>query len=190
MDISVSLIRRCKKQDREAFDILFERCEQPLYRLCYGYARDRDTALDLMQEVYLKVFRSIQTFDENYIFLPWLKKIAVNTCINYHRDHDQQKELSIENWSADRLNLLESLPSPVSLEDDIITKSITQTIIDSIGELPDIYRLVLTLRYIEDLSYRNIADTLDLPLGTVKSHIFRGRDILKNKLQKAGLLEV
>ncbi|MEN6459977.1 MAG: sigma-70 family RNA polymerase sigma factor [Syntrophomonas sp.] len=190
MDITINLIRRCKNKDREAFDILFSRCEEQLYKLCYVYARDKDTALDIMQEVYLKVFRSIDSFDETRLFLPWLKKIAANTCINYKRDHNKQQNLPLENMDNEIPDLIESLPSPGSLEEEVINRNISQMITRSISELPEAYRLALSLRYLEDMSYSNIADTLDLPLGTVKSNISRGREMLKKRLQQAGLMEV
>lgn len=191
MDISINLIRRCKKKDREAFDNLFSRCEEPLYRLCYAYARDKDTALEIMQEVYLKVFRSIDSFDETRLFLPWLKKIAANTCINYHRDHNkQQHHLPLESMNGENPGLLDLLPSPVSLEDEVISRNVAQMITQSIMALPEVYRLALSLRYLEDMSYNSIAAALDLPLGTVKSNIARGREMLKKSLQQAGLLEV
>ncbi|MDD3270170.1 MAG: sigma-70 family RNA polymerase sigma factor [Syntrophomonadaceae bacterium] len=190
MDISIALIRRCKKKDREAFDILFSRCEEQLFRLCYGYARDKDTALDIMQEVYIKVFRSIDSFDESRLFIPWLKKIAANTCINYQRDHNKQQHLAFDNIGGDSLNLLDSQSSAVSLEDEVVNRNLAQMISIAIRELPEAYRLALSLRYLEDMTYNSIAATLDLPLGTVKSNIARGRELLKRRLQSTGLWEV
>lgn len=190
MDISIALIRRCKKKDREAFDLLFTRCEEQLFRLCYSYARDKDTALDIMQEVYIKVYRSIDSFDESRSFMPWLRKIAANTCINYHRDHNREQQLVLNNMDAEITSHLESLPSPDSLEDEIINRNLARIISHCISQLPEAYRLALSLRYLEDMTYSSIADTLELPLGTVKSNIARGREMLKKKLQNAGLLEV
>lgn len=190
MDISINLIRRCKNKDREAFDILFGRCEEQLYRLCYGYARDKDTALDIMQEVYIKVFRSIDSFDETRLFLPWLKKIAANTCINYRRDHNKHQNIPLENMADETSDLIETLSSPGSLEEEVINRNTSEIITRMIGELPEAYRLALGLRYLEDMSYKAIADTLDLPLGTVKSNICRGREMLRKRLQQAGQLEV
>lgn len=190
MDITINLIRRCKNKDREAFNMLFGRCEEQLYRLCYGYARDKDTALDIMQEVYLKVFRSIDSFDETRLFLPWLKKIAANTCINYMRDHKKQHNLPLESMDGEIPSLIDSLPSHGSLEEEVINRDINQIITFSISELPETYRIALSLRYLEDMSYNEIADVLKIPLGTVKSNISRGREMLKKRLQKAGLMEV
>ncbi|MDD3023195.1 MAG: sigma-70 family RNA polymerase sigma factor [Syntrophomonadaceae bacterium] len=190
MDISINLIRRCKKKDREAFDLLFSRCEKQLFRLCCSYARDKNIALDIMQEVYIKVFRSIDSFDESRTFQPWLNKIAVNTCINYNRDHNKQQLLSLDIMDGENQTLLESLSSSYSLEKEVINRSIKEMIALGINELPDAYRLALILRYLEDMNYKTIADMLELPLGTVKSNIARGREMLKKRLHCAGLLEV
>lgn len=144
-----------------------------------------------MQEVYLKVFRSIDSFDETRLFLPWLKKIAANTCINYIRDHhNKQHNLPLESIDREITSLIDSLPSHGSLEEEVINRDINQTITFSISELPDNYRIALCLRYLEDMSYNEIADVLKIPLGTVKSNISRGREMLKKRLQKAGLMEV
>ncbi|NLX90176.1 MAG: hypothetical protein GXZ07_01045 [Firmicutes bacterium] len=74
MDLIIKLIRRCKNNDKEAFNDLLSRHEKFLYQFCYGLTRDKDEALDIMQETYLKVFRAMHRFDENRPFLPWHKK--------------------------------------------------------------------------------------------------------------------
>jgi len=81
MDISIALIRRCKNKEREAFDILLGRYEKQLYNICYSHTRDHEKTMDIIQEVFIKVFRSIDSFDESRTIWPWLKKIAVNTCL-------------------------------------------------------------------------------------------------------------
>lgn len=73
-DISINLIRRCKARDQEAFTLLFSRHEGYLYRLCYSYLRKKEDTLDIMQEIFLRIFKSIDSFDEEKDFLPWLKK--------------------------------------------------------------------------------------------------------------------
>ena len=77
MDINVSLIKRCKNNERAAFDSLLGKYEGYLYKICYGYTFNQDEALDIMQEVYIKIFRNIHGFDETRPFLPWLKKLQL-----------------------------------------------------------------------------------------------------------------
>ncbi|HHU77011.1 MAG TPA: RNA polymerase sigma factor [Firmicutes bacterium] len=84
LDPLINLIRRCKNNEKEAFNDLLARHEHYLFKLCYGLTRDRDEALDIMQETY--IFRNIHRFDENRPFLPWLRKIAINSCLNYRQD--------------------------------------------------------------------------------------------------------
>lgn len=190
MDITAGIIKKCKNRDREAFDTLLARYEKQLYQLCYGYARNRENALDIMQEVYVKVFRSIDQFDESREFYPWLKKIAVNTCLNYSRNNARHQHLSLEPGDPDNPGLLSSLSSGQDIEAELLANDMENTLLRAIKNLPDIYRLSLTLRYVEDMSYDSIAATLGIPKGTVKSHISRARQSLKATLKDSGMLEV
>lgn len=190
MDIAAGLIKKCKHRDRESFDMLLARYEKQLYQLCYGYSRNRDDALDIMQEVYIKVFRSIDQFDENREFYPWLKKIAVNTCLNYRRDHSRHQHLPLEPGGPDKPCLQSGLSCGQDIETEILANDMENTLLQAIRQLPDIYRISLTLRYVEDMSYDSIATTLGIPRGTVKSHISRARQILKTTLKENGMLEV
>ncbi len=83
--VDLDLIRRCKKQDREAFNRLLSRYEGYLYSTCYSFTRNQEEALDMMQEVYLKIYKGLHTFDEKRPLLPWLKKVAVNNMIKHSR---------------------------------------------------------------------------------------------------------
>jgi len=96
MDIWVSLIRRCKNNDKEAFNYLLSQYEGYLYKICYYYTQNQEIALDIMQEVFIKIYKSIKDFDENRPLLPWLKRITINTCINYQRDYKKYNQLSLD----------------------------------------------------------------------------------------------
>jgi RNA polymerase sigma-70 factor, ECF subfamily len=137
--------------------------------------------LDIMQEVYIKVFRGIMSFDETRPLLPWLKKITINTLINHSRKN-RLDEIALHS----ELDLADK----TDIEDQVIGSDTQNIISRLIGELPEIYRLALTLRYQENMSYEEIASALEQPLGTVKSNIYRARNLLRQKMQACNLLEV
>ncbi len=190
MDISVNLIRKCKKMDRDAFDILLGFYETQLYRLCFSYARNHESSMDILQEVLIKVFRSINSFDESRPFWPWLKRIAINTCLNYKRDQQKHLYAALDNIDLDKPDLINIVDSRTDIENEAVAKDMKRLIEEAIIKLPDSYRMVLTLRYLEDMSYKDIAYNLDQPVGTVKSNLCRARNMLREELESSGLLEV
>jgi RNA polymerase sigma-70 factor, ECF subfamily len=192
---TVNLIRRCKKNEGDAYNQLLRQYEAYLYRICYNYTRNKEEALDMMQEVYIKIFRGLRTFDESRPLLPWLKRITINTLIN-HSNKNRLAETSLDgNWSSEDVNNQNTNPqsylaAATNIEEQVI-ESYTRNIIDKlIVELPKTYRIALALRYNEDMSYDEIASVLDLPLGTVKNNIYRARKILRQRMQACELLEV
>jgi RNA polymerase sigma-70 factor, ECF subfamily len=192
---TVNLIRRCKKNEGDAYNQLLRQYEAYLYRICYNYTRNKEEALDMMQEVYIKIFRGLRTFDESRPLLPWLKRITINTLIN-HSNKNRLAETSLDgNWSSEDVNNQNTNPqsylaAATNIEEQVI-ESYTRNIIDKlIVELPKTYRIALALRYNEDMSYDEIASVLDLPLGTVKNNIYRARKMLRQKMQACELLEV
>ncbi|MBS3969047.1 MAG: sigma-70 family RNA polymerase sigma factor [Clostridia bacterium] len=192
MDINVSLIKRCKNNERAAFDSLLGKYEGYLYNVCYGYTFNQDEALDMMQEVYIKIFRNIHGFDENRPFLPWLKRIAINTCLNYKRDNKKLPQLSLdlETGEDESSTLLDCIAAADDTEETAVFHETQEIVIKSLQELPDNYRLPLTLRYLENMNYEEIAAALKQPVGTVKNSVFRARNIMKKSLQAYGILEV
>jgi len=149
----------------------------------------------MMQEIYIKIFRGLKTFDEKLPFLPWLKRIAINTLIN-HSKRKRVAETSLDGCWEGKDNPNQTigpelyLSADSNIEDEIIYKD-TRAIIDRlILELPESYRLALTLRYHEDMSYDEISSSLAQPLNTVKSNVYRARKMLRQKMQACELLEV
>lgn len=192
---TVNLIRRCKRNEGDAYNQLLRQYEAYLYRICYNYTRNKEEALDMMQEVYIKIFRGLRTFDESRPLLPWLKRITINTLIN-HSNKNRLAETSLDgNWSAEDGNNQNTSPqsylaAATNIEEQVI-ESYTRNIIDKlIVELPETYRIALALHYNEDMSYDEIASVLDLPLGTVKNNIYRARKMLRQRMQACELLEV
>lgn len=188
LDISLALIRRCKANDEQAFQQLLQQYERALYRICWMYCQDQHEALDIMQEVYIKVFRFMPSFDESRPLMPWLKRIAINTCLNYQRNRSPIQGISLDGTGSPPLQ--ERLAAADNVENTIVAKSEAELLRAAIQTLSSSQRMALTLHYIEGMDYRKIAETLDQPVGTVKSHLHRGRQQLRNILSKQGFLEV
>ena len=192
---TVNLIRRCNNNDEYAYNQLISQYEAYLYRICYSYTRNKEDALDMMQEIYIKIFRGLKTFDETMPLMPWLKRVAINALINNSKNK-RLAETSFDGHWAKNEYIEETntpgyyLATEGSIEEEVIYKD-TQTIIDRlISELPESYRLALTLRYHEDMTYDQIASFLSQPLNTAKSNVYRARKMLRQKMLACELLEV
>jgi len=191
----INLVKRCKNNDEDAYNELLNYYEKYLYRLCYSFTRSREESLDLMQEVYIKIFKAIKYFDETRPLLPWLKRITINTLIN-HAKSNKRCESSLDgDWKQGECNSKGPAPAEYLFSKDdpegiVVLNDIHRVIDGLIAELPDRYRLALTLRYYEEMSYEQIAAMLKQPLGTVKNSVYRARSRLREKMLACGLLEV
>ncbi len=191
----INLIQRCKNNDGDAYNELLSYYEGYLYHTCFSFTRSKEESLDIMQEVYIKLFRAIKSFDEARPLLPWLKKITINTLIN-HGKTNKGCEYSLEGkWEqleskGGWLSPEQYLAAKDNPEGILVLKDTHQVIDKLIAELPERYRLPLILRYYEEMSYEQIAAALKQPLGTVKNSVYRARSQLRNKMLACGLLEV
>ena len=180
--INRELIIKCKKNDKNAFMELYKHYEKYLYKLCFSYVQNEQDALDISQEVYIKVFSNIKRFDEKYPFHPWFRRIAVNTCINFKRA-EKNNTISLQTRIDEEDRTLEDvIAAEEDIESNIEKLEMSRLIKRNLGILSPKQRMVVILRYFEDLSYDEIAEMLKIPLGTVKTDLFRARNILKNKL--------
>ena len=182
----VYLLSKCKKNDRDALNELYKRHEKYIYSLCYHYTNNKEDALDLVQEIFIKVLKNIKGFDENKPFVPWLKRITIHTCLNFKRD--RKPATSLDQIITDSGGTLkDALASQFNLEKFVIFKETSTTIRTCIQSLEDTYRMPLILRHEHHMTYDEIAKLLDLPLGTLKVNLYRGRKKLKELLKKEGI---
>jgi RNA polymerase sigma-70 factor (ECF subfamily) len=182
VQIEASIIVRCKKHDKAAFVELFKSYEKYLYRLCYSYVQNEQDALDIAQEVYIKIFNNISKFDDKMPFHPWFRKVAVNTCINFKRA-SRYDTVSLNAKDEDDKSLEEVVAAKNDVESEVLDKELGLLIKENLECLKPKHRMVLVLRYYEGLSYEEIASVLKEPLGTVKTDIYRARNILKEKIR-------
>lgn len=155
-----------------------------VYRTCYYYTQSREDTLDLMQETWLKVFRSIHTFDVNRPLTPWLRRIAANTCVNYLRQRPSLS-LSLQLMAAETEHTLEDmLEDPQQVEDQVLLAETRQVLHHALLQLPEKMRTAIHLRHGEGFSYEAIAREMKEPLGTVKTYLHRGRQALRDSLEQ------
>jgi RNA polymerase sigma-70 factor (ECF subfamily) len=170
----------------EAYELLVTRFQQPVYNLVYRLMSDPADASDVVQEVFLKVFRNIGTFRSESSLKTWIYRIAVNEAHNYCRwfFRHRRQEVMIEDESEGGRNYSETVPDRSRSPYDYALEGEKRVMIeDALARINPMFRTAVVLRDIEDLSYEEIADILNISLGTVKSRITRGREAMRRQLE-------
>lgn len=170
-----------------AFRELLKRYERPVFTLIYRMVRDRTLAEDLAQEAFIRAFNAIGSYNTTYKFSNWIFKIANNHTIDHLRKrkletvsiHGSPHATTQEEIDQSRLVLSSGDENPLEL---VVHKELGGQIEAAIGELREEYRTVILLRHVEGYAYEEIAEIMDLPLGTVKTYLHRARNELKNRL--------
>lgn len=181
-----ALIRRVQRQDADAFEQLLLAHQKSVYNLCFRMLGNEQDALDLSQETFLRVWKSIGQYQFDAAFSTWLYRITTNLCIDFLRRKKRRQEqpLVLTDDEGEQQEL--SVPDPQPLpEEQLLQKDRRQAVAQAMQTLPPDYRAILELRVVRQLSYEQIGDILSLPAGTVKSRLSRARMALKNLL-KAG----
>lgn len=179
----LELVRRAKRGDEDAYTALLNLYNSAILNYCYRLISDPELAQDLAQETFIKAFFSLDSFDESKKFSPWLYRIAHNLCVDYLRKKRLPTEaMYYEDSSGDEVSV-DIADVSITPEALLERKEINEYFQSALSEVPPIYRDPLILRHQEDLSYQEISDILDIPVGTVKARIHRGRGMLKEKLR-------
>ncbi len=173
--IEADLIKKAQAGDQEALVELLRSIENTVYRSAFYITGNEHDAMDVAQEALLRVFRKIGTFQEKAKFTTWVQRIVSNICMDRFRA--KKETLSIDEYEL-------TLQDKQNVEDTILLHSMSEDVHRAIAKLPEHYRVVVVLRYLQDFSYQEIADTLDVPLNTVKSYLFRARHQLQTLLQE------
>lgn len=178
------LIANAIAGNQEAFKRLMKKYHNAIAHLIMRMVGNQGDVEDLTQEAFIKAFNSLPSFNDEFAFSTWLYKIATNNCIDYLRKR-KLKTFSIDRpiYSEDSQQQYE-IPDDTNIPDgEILRDQQTSAIQRAIDALPEKYRLVIIMRHQEERSYEEIALELDLPLGTVKAHIFRAREMLYKQLR-------
>lgn len=178
------LVKRAKGGDEQAYKQLVDKYQRALYFHVLKMIKDKEQVNDLVQEAFVKAFNNLNTYSTNYAFSTWLYRIATNHTIDYLRKK-KLKTLSIDEPVKTRDGEMQMQLEDESAGTDrnIIRKQRQDMVQAAIEDLPPKYRKVIQMRHMEEKSYQEIADVLDLPLGTVKAHIFRARELLYKALK-------
>ena len=177
------LVRRVQKGDKGAFDLLVLKYQHKIVNLVMRYVRDPDQALDISQEAFLKAYRALPRFRGDSAFYTWLYRIAVNTAKNYlaaQRRRPLDVELDLQD--PEQFDLHAKLKEVDTPEGVVLSRELHETVERAIDSLPDDLRTAIVLRELDGMSYEEIAQTMDCPVGTVRSRIFRARDAIGKKI--------
>ena len=173
------LVKQVCMGETQLFRLLIERHQQHIFNLCYRMLRQFEEADDATQDTFLKAYRSLKRFRGDARLKTWLCRIARNECLNRLR-HENMASLDQQLTADYNFQIADSTPSPLELIEQRETQSIVH---EAINTLPHRYRLVITLFHLNGLSYEEISQVMEIPMGTVKTYIFRARELLKSKLQ-------
>lgn len=179
-ETELELIARCQHGDHQAFNRLVMHYQNLVYTFLYRLAPKWDNVDDLAQEVFIKVYCSIKHLKDRAQFKSWLHKIAVSVYIDEHRKRKKERERFV---SDDRL--LEAQADPnTALGQHLERQELQHRVQDAIDHLPKEFKLAIILREVQELSYEEIATVLKCSIGTVRSRIFRGRQLLQQSLKE------
>lgn len=176
------LVLKCRDGQGQAYQDLMRRYEGYIYRLCHSFAGNREDALDLTQETFIRAFRGLETYQLNRLFKPWLRRVAVNTCVTFMHKRSPAPLFLDQPLVNGNLTLGDTLASKEDPVNELEWQETGHFIQQAINRLPREYRLLLTLRHQEEMSYQEIANETGVPLGTVKTHLFRARAALRKEL--------
>jgi RNA polymerase sigma-70 factor (ECF subfamily) len=180
-DAVETLIERCLHGDQLAWDEIVSRYQRKVFNVAYQFVGKHDEAEDLTQEIFLKIFKSLDTFDRRANFQTWLISISRNLCIDHYRSVRKERAMLDREVDASELSPASGEPGPLAaLEQDDRVMLLRH----AMAALPETLRTAVLMRDIQELSYQEIAQRLDLPEGTVKSRINRGRTELARQVRK------
>lgn len=182
IDRDTYLVKSTLAGDDEAFTSLVDAYNKKIYKLIYYKIPNKEDVEDLTQEVFLKVYRSLKQFDQKRKFSTWIYSIAKNLCIDYLRKK-RLKSVSLDAPLFPQEDIFLEIPDEEHEPELILEKTDQQeTIIEAINQLSEEHQLVIKLRHFKSYSYDEISEILDIPVGTIKSRIYRARKKLKDIL--------
>lgn len=179
-----ALVERVQRGEKEAFDLLVLKYQHKLVKLISRYIRDSTEVFDVAQESFLKAYRALPNFRGDSAFYTWLYRIAINTAKNHLVAQSRRPPVSdVDTADAEQFDGDSDLKEYATPERMLLTEEIERTVIDAIDELPSDLKTAITLRELEGMSYEEIAHTMDCPIGTVRSRIFRAREAINKRLE-------
>lgn len=173
------LVQMAKAGDREATTNLLKSVETSVFRTAYYFMGNEHDARDATQDALVKIYTKLDTFQEKAKFTTWVQRITANICMDKFRKK-KKNEISFDGAEL-------TIQDDFNIEKDVENRFMVEELIKHIINLPENIKSVMILRYLQEFSYQEIADTLDIPLNTVKSYLYRGRDQLQKYYQQGGV---
>ncbi len=172
--VTLDLVKSAQAGNRESLTTILRLIERQVYQTAFYMLRNEQDALDATQEALIRIFKKINTYQEKALFKTWVQKVVTNICIDYYRRN--KPTVSIEQHEL-------TFTAVDDVESQMMREYTSEQIHVAIDQLPDQYRAIIVLRYMQDFSYQEIADSMNLPLNTVKSYIYRAKQLLQVALQ-------
>ena len=184
-EIDHQLVQRAQKGDKRAFEMLVIKYQRKLARLLGRLVRDQAEVEDVTQEAFIKAYRALPSFRGDSAFYTWLYRIGINTAKNYLVSSNRRAPTvtTFDNEEAESFEDGDQLRETNTPENLLASKQIAETVNAAVMALPEELRAAITLREIEGLSYEEIAELMNCPIGTVRSRIFRAREAIAEKLR-------
>jgi len=178
------LVQRVQKGDRRAFDLLVIKYQQKIMSLISRYVSDADEVQDVAQEAFVKAYRALPNFRGDSAFYTWLYRIAINTAKNYLVSRSRRppgRDVDLED--AQFMESADQLRDGQTPENSLFGEELRAVVNATLADLPDDLRAAVTLREFDGLSYEEIAEVMDCPVGTVRSRIFRAREAIDKRVR-------
>ncbi len=184
-DVDAELVARVQRGDKRAYDLLVLKYQRKIMRLLSRMVRDPAEVEDVAQEAFIKAYRALPQFRGDSAFYTWLYRIAINTARNWQVANSRRPSTPnvIDTEDGETFSQIDTLTDISTPESLMASKQIVETVNSAIGELPDELRTAIVLREIEGMSYEDIAQTMNCPIGTVRSRIFRAREAIAEQLR-------
>jgi len=179
-----TLVERVQRGDKPAFDLLVLKYQHRIIKLAARYVRDQHDAMDVAQEAFLKAYRALPNFRGDSAFYTWLYRITINTAKNHLVTLARRPtEGDTDSGDGEDFNLEDAQQDTATPEHMLLSDEIQRTILEAIDDLPEDLRTAINLREVEGLSYEEIAQAMECPIGTVRSRIFRAREAIDKRLR-------
>jgi RNA polymerase sigma-70 factor (ECF subfamily) len=184
-DVDAELVARVQNGDKKAFDLLVLKYQRKIMRLLSRMIRDPAETEDVAQEAFIKAYRALPQFRGDSAFYNWLYRIAINTARNWLATNKRRPNTSssVENEEGETFDQSDNLTDNSTPESELASREIAQTVNRAIEDLPEELRNAIVMREIDGMSYEDIAQSMNCPIGTVRSRIFRAREAIATRLR-------
>ena len=184
-EVDQALVERAQQGDHKAFELLVSKYQRRLTRLLARFVKDEHEVNDVTQEALIKAYRALPNFRGESAFYTWLYRIGINTAKNFLTTNGKKMVISadVANEEGEMFDLSDQLADDHTPEAEMMNREILQTVEAAVARLPEDLRRAITLREMEGLSYDEIAQIMDCPIGTVRSRIFRAREVIAKDLR-------